>query len=53
MAQIRGRMMQVSAGMLSPMTRLRGDDSDRPDNVLKEILIMQVRHSASVRRATD
>ena len=31
----------VSAGVLKPMEALRGADSDRPDNVCKELLIMQ------------
>ena len=31
----------VSEGVLRPMTKLRGDDSDQADNVAKEFLIMQ------------
>ena len=31
----------ISQGVLEPMTKLRGDDSDRPDNVAKEFMIMQ------------
>ena len=31
----------LSTGMLVPMTKLKGSDNDRPDNVLKELLIMQ------------
>lgn len=31
----------VSRGMVEPMARLTGSEDDPPDNVLKELLIMQ------------
>lgn len=43
-----GMWLQVSTGMLAPMTKLKGTDHDRPDNVLKELLIMQVQASPTL-----